>query len=399
MFGVGWLNLGSLVLELIAWILPIVNLVQLCRNPKESVEMAKQFKLVISFLFLFSLLSICFFPTNEQAEAETEDIKVKSIYLTDGNDKLVSPDETISLRLSRSDTLYAYISCENGKAYNLVGWQNVEWQTSDPQVVTVSDNGELQGVEEGTAVITVTYKGFTSSVEVRVITVTALTASLDKDTSDSTVQMKDINSIVMEKGSVAVMQLTASYNDGSQQVETNFAEWDAENPDIAFIGSGGNSHLVKIISMKEGITAINASLDGMATKINVEVISVKELNSIPLEPQISVKINGMVQIYDQPPVIRHDRTLVPLRGIFEALGASVIWDSNSQTITAIKDDTLIKMKIGNSTALKNGSEIFLDVPAELINDRTMVPVRFISEALGAKVDWDGVTNTVLITTE
>lgn len=361
--------------------------------------MAKQVKPFITFMLLFSLLSIWFLFTAQQAKAETEDIKVKSIYLTDWNDKLISPDETISLRRSRSDTLSAYIYCENGKVYSLVGWPNVEWHTSDPQVVTVSDNGALHGVEEGTAVITVTYEEFTSSVKVRVITVTALTASLDKDTSDSTVQMKDTNYIVLEKGSVAVMVLTASYNDGSQKVETNFAEWNSENPDIAIIGSGGNLHLVKIISMKEGLTAINASLDRIATNINVEVIPCKEPDSIPLEPQITVKINGMVQVYDQPPVIRQGRTLVPLRGIFEAMGASVSWDGNSQTVTAIKDNTSIKMKIGNSTALKNGSEIFLDVPAELINDRTMVPVRFVSESLRAKVDWDGMTNTVLITTE
>lgn len=91
--------------------------------------MAKQVKPFITFMLLFSLLSIWFLFTAQQAKAETEDIKVKSIYLTDWNDKLISPDETISLRRSRSDTLSAYIYCENGKVYSLVGWPNVEWHT------------------------------------------------------------------------------------------------------------------------------------------------------------------------------------------------------------------------------------------------------------------------------
>ena len=97
------------------------------------------------------------------------------------------------------------------------------------------------------------------------------------------------------------------------------------------------------------------------------------------------------------PVLRNGRTLVPLRGIFEALGAIVNWDENSQTVTVSREGIkILTITIGCRTATKNGAEIFLDVPAELINNRTMVPLRFVSETLGAKVDWDVSSNTVLI---
>lgn len=111
---------------------------------------------------------------------------------------------------------------------------------------------------------------------------------------------------------------------------------------------------------------------------------------------ISVKINGVALEFDQPPVIQNDRTLVPLRAIFEALNATVNWDGATQTVTAQKADTTISLKIGD-TKLKVGDKTeTLDVPAQVINDRTMVPARAVSEALSCTVDWDSDTKTVLI---
>lgn len=113
---------------------------------------------------------------------------------------------------------------------------------------------------------------------------------------------------------------------------------------------------------------------------------------------ISVFLNGNEIIFDQPPVIQNGRTLVPLRAIFEALGATVDWDGNTRTVTATKGDTIVKITIGDNKLYKNGKVIELDVPAQIINDRTLVPVRAVSEAFDCKVDWDGETKTVIITT-
>jgi alpha-tubulin suppressor-like RCC1 family protein len=111
---------------------------------------------------------------------------------------------------------------------------------------------------------------------------------------------------------------------------------------------------------------------------------------------IRVTLNGNLLFLDQPPIIENGRTLVPLRAIFEALGAMVFWDQSTQTVTAYASDT-IKLTIGSDAMFKNNEQIKLDVPAKIIGGKTMVPVRAVAEALGAEVEWDGKTQTVIIT--
>ncbi len=97
-----------------------------------------------------------------------------------------------------------------------------------------------------------------------------------------------------------------------------------------------------------------------------------------------------------PPIIVDDRTLVPVREVFELLGGNVSWDATSRTVSITLDDIEVKLIIDNLTATVNGEEVKLDVPAKIINDKTMVPVRFVSEKCGLNVEWDGFTNTVSI---
>lgn len=112
---------------------------------------------------------------------------------------------------------------------------------------------------------------------------------------------------------------------------------------------------------------------------------------------IKVTIDGVLQQYDQPPVIINNRTMVPLRAIFEALDAKIDWEDATRTVTAIKADKVIKLTIESKIAYVDNKEVMLDQPAALINGRTLVPVRFIGEALGTKVDWDEANSTVIIT--
>lgn len=93
------------------------------------------------------------------------------------------------------------------------------------------------------------------------------------------------------------------------------------------------------------------------------------------------------------------RTLLPLRSIFETLGAEVEWASSTKTVTATKGSTKVVLKINSKQAFINNQTKTLDVPAKLINGKTMVPVRFVSEALGAKVDWDAKKREATITSE
>ena len=91
------------------------------------------------------------------------------------------------------------------------------------------------------------------------------------------------------------------------------------------------------------------------------------------------------------------RFLVPIRGIFEALGADVAWDGNTKTVTGKKGDTTVILTIDSNLTSVNGDIIKLAVPATIINGRTFGPVRFISEALGADVQWDGEDRVATIT--
>jgi len=113
---------------------------------------------------------------------------------------------------------------------------------------------------------------------------------------------------------------------------------------------------------------------------------------------ISVTIDGRALVMDAQPVSRDGRTLVPLRAIFEALGANVEWDPVERTITGTRGNTTIFLQINNRTAKLNGNSITLDVPPAVIDGRTMVPTRFIAESLDAQVNWDGQTRTVSIVT-
>jgi len=111
----------------------------------------------------------------------------------------------------------------------------------------------------------------------------------------------------------------------------------------------------------------------------------------PKEPDIQVNINGVrwVDFPDQQPVKRNNRVLVPFRPLFENLKAKVTWDAPTQTVTAVRNGVTIILTIGSQTALKDDKEIQMDVAPEIINGRTMIPVRFVAEALGARVDWRG----------
>jgi len=117
-------------------------------------------------------------------------------------------------------------------------------------------------------------------------------------------------------------------------------------------------------------------------------------------PSVSVKLNGNTLEFEQPPVIIEGRTLVPLRAIFEALGASVEWDGATKTVTSQKDDITIRLTIGANTIYRNGAGVELDVPAQIVGEGyTMVPARAIAESYGVNVGWDDATKTVLLTTD
>jgi hypothetical protein len=110
---------------------------------------------------------------------------------------------------------------------------------------------------------------------------------------------------------------------------------------------------------------------------------------------VSVFVNGVRMSFDQPPVMQNGRVFVPLRGVFQQLGASVVY--NNGQINATGSGRTISLTIGSTTAIVNGQQQTLDVAPFEINSRTLVPLRFIAQALGATVNWDDSSSAVTIT--
>lgn len=123
---------------------------------------------------------------------------------------------------------------------------------------------------------------------------------------------------------------------------------------------------------------------------------------------ISIVVDDrVITIADQKPVIVDDRVLVPARSVFEALGATVTWNANDRTVVVQSQDnrTVLTLTIDNKEVRKVYYEsilspeittVSLDVPASIMNDRTMIPLRGVSENIDCNVDWDKETRTVII---
>ncbi|WP_263560879.1 stalk domain-containing protein [Paenibacillus polymyxa] len=114
---------------------------------------------------------------------------------------------------------------------------------------------------------------------------------------------------------------------------------------------------------------------------------------------IKVIINGVTQQYTQSPIVSQNTTLVPLRGVFESLGAQVEWDSKAKKVTASKNDDTLTLNIGSKLAYKNSNPVQLDAATQIQKGQVLVPLRFVSQSLGAKVNWDQRTRTVTISNQ
>ena len=152
--------------------------------------------------------------------------------------------------------------------------------------------------------------------------------------------------------------------------------------------------------MKDSKKAIVYCSDVSTTASLCKGWGISYLTDSSVNSGITVLYNGnrvSFQNYGQNPEIVNDNTLVPLRAIFEAMNAGVTWNDATKTVLATRGTVSISLAIGDYTLYKNGEAIKIEVPAQLINDRTMVPVRIIAESFGADVQWDGNGRTVIIT--
>jgi len=115
------------------------------------------------------------------------------------------------------------------------------------------------------------------------------------------------------------------------------------------------------------------------------------------QDNIQVIVNGTPVVFrNQQPVMSGDRVLIPLRGVLQEMGAIVDWNPEGQVVTAHKGHTTVRLQIDQKTASVDGQPVQMDVPAQILNNSTLVPLRFVSESLGADVHWNSNNYTVMI---
>lgn len=138
----------------------------------------------------------------------------------------------------------------------------------------------------------------------------------------------------------------------------------------------------------------------MRLSLLLAAMAVLMLVALPVSAQedITVVYNGADLATTAAPVEQDGRVLIGMRDIFEAMNAAITWDSATRTVTATQGVTTVMLTIGSKVAYVNARAVALDVAAQIINESTYVPLRFVAEATGAEVRWFGVTRTVEITT-
>ena len=161
---------------------------------------------------------------------------------------------------------------------------------------------------------------------------------------------------------------------------------------------------VKVDGVSKG--AISSYTFANVTSNNtIEATFEKEITETVIILQIgstTFTVNGVSNTLDSPPVIKNNRTLLPIRAVIESLGGTVGWDATERKVTVTLGSKTIELWIGKNIAKVNGTDTPIDstnskVVPEIINSRTMLPLRFVTENLGCDVQWDGGTQTITIT--
>lgn len=140
---------------------------------------------------------------------------------------------------------------------------------------------------------------------------------------------------------------------------------------------------------------LRRTLLGILT-IAVLVTGLSVIPPVDAGAPIQVLINGTPLSMDVPPMVQNGRTMVPMRAIFEALGAVVHWDQATRTVRAYRREDAIVLEVDHGRAWINGPRRAMDAPPLIQRDRTLVPLRFVAESLGATVDWNSQTRTVTV---
>ncbi len=246
------------------------------------------------------------------------------------------------------------------------------------------------------------------------ITETAAGAILATDNDDDDADAPDALDIVLPMGVVFAGVPDVDVVDGDLEI----GDVEVVDDDTLRIQIEAKSNLASVIE----ITDITYSVDNRAAAGDINAKVGKELNMNSTNPLATFKIgkivsatsvpassfvigattytiDGVEYTMDVAPFISGDRTFMPIRYVAYALGvseANVLWDGASQTVTLMKGDKIVQIKVGSTQLLVNGAAITMDVAPVNVNGRVCLPIRFVAQAFGATVGWDGATQTVTI---
>ena len=213
-------------------------------------------------------------------------------------------------------------------------------------------------------------------------------------------------------GSKQIKRVTdSSVNQVQPAIWDNYIAWseiNRGNPDLRLmnINTGQISTIAQTDSYEVQASLAYGylswvTLRGHSGDLNVLALSGSSGGVSTQPEEIKVLVNGTRYYTDPLPYIKNDRTMVPMRRVFEILNADVQWNNEERSVTATKGSDIIKLYIGSSTAYKNGEAMKLEAAPEILASagRTMVPLRFVAEALSCSVDWDPITRSVIINTQ
>jgi hypothetical protein len=286
--------------------------------------------------------------------------------------------------------------------------------TDKPEVTisgAVSDvDSSIKKVEINSNSITLTDDSFNTVVKLEEGKNTVKVKAVDKAGNETTIALNIIRDTIIPQILIVSPANNSTINKETISVSGSVID---ENIDTVTVNGktvslDSNNKFFDTIQLQEGKNTITITAVDKVDNKNSQIVTVyykKPQLATVIVLQIgnsTFTVNGESHTLDSPPVIKNNRTLLPIRAIIEALGGTVGWDPNEKKVTVTLGNTTLELWIGKSVAKVNGIDIPIDstnpkVVPEIINSRTMLPLRFVTENLGCDVQWDGTTKTITIT--
>jgi photosystem II stability/assembly factor-like uncharacterized protein len=303
----------------------------------------------------------------------------------------------ILVDISNSNTIYAgtsiglYKSTDSGSTWNKIADSSTNYIVIDPSdsktVYIGTKNGAFKSVDSGTIWQQITAISYSSNYPITI------------DPSNSSVVYIGASDKIFKQMNVFKITKTIA---GIGTIKMNpDKEWYPEGSVVA-IGAVPQTGYA-FINWSGDVSSVNSEIQLKMNSDKNIIASFRPSTTIKLQiGSASFTLNGETKYLDSPPIIKNGRTMLPIRAVVEALGGKVGWDAAAKKVTVTLGSNTLELWIGKNTAKVNGMSKLIDstnskVVPEIINGRTMLPLRFVTENLGATVLWNGDTQTITIT--